>query len=653
MLSWRAMAPKKGAPRGKPASGPPRPRELPVGATLQSPTLFHRLALISVFALALVLSLRQVGSPDLGFHLKTGDYILGGHGFPRTDPFTETMRAHRYTDTSWGYDVLVAGLYRLGGAPTVVFAHTGLILFGLFMLYKTTRLVRGDPTTLILCFLAGVVAMETRFEVRPEIVSYAFLALLLYLLHRYAEGLPVRLWALPVLMLVWSNMHSLYVLGWAVMAAFVVGLWLSRQRFDTALARWCLLGVLAAFLNPYGWRAVVFPFTLLTRFGEQNPFAQTIGEFVSPFSLRTFAQFPFYPELPIWTFRVLAILSVMAVIVIIRQRRWWMVLVWLAVLPLSARMLRNVPLFVLGMLPVLAWTLPLERLLAWFHVPRHLRSTMGKAATAFALVFAIGLGLRVVHNAYYIDSRRPDRFGLGWSTTRLPVETAEYIRSAHLSGTMLNDLNLGGYLMWAQTNPVFIDGRLEVVGESFYRYYLNVFHSEPALEACVAEHDVGWIVFPYLEGMELLRRLSRDPRWTLAHVDPVAVVFARTSMNAIAPAALDTPPEVDLATLPGLGGQPRPSRLAHWWSGFLTTQEFPFAEYQQGLFHTIRGEMSPAASWLAESIRKSNGAYYEVYLSLAQVLDQIGKPELAGRAFRVVLEEDPANRIARKRIGGR
>ena len=647
------MAPQKGAPRGKPASGPPRRRpEPPDTATLPSPTGLHRVALASIFALALVLSLRQAGSPDLGFHLRTGEYILEGHGFPRTDPFTETLRTHRYTDTSWGYDVLVALLYRLGGAPALVFAHAVLILLVLGVLYRTTRLAAGDPTTLTLALLAGVIAMETRFEVRPEIVSYAFLTVLLHVLHRYALGLPVRLWALPLLMLGWSNLHSLYVLGWAVMAAFVVGLWLARNRFDTTLARWCLAAILVAVLNPYGWRAIAFPFTLLTRFGEQNPFAQTIGEFVSPFALGTFARFPFYPELPIWTYRVLALLSLVSLTLLARRGRWWTVLVGGIVLGLSARMLRNVPLFVIGLLPALVWTLPLEGWLGWLGMSRRVRIGLARGCTLFAVLFALGLGLRVVHDAYYVDARRPERFGLGWSTTRLPVETAAYLKSAHLSGTMLNDLNLGGYLMWAQPAPVFIDGRLEVVGESFYRYYLDVFHSESALEACVTQRHVGWIVFPYLENMELLRRLSQDSRWTLAHVDPVAVVFARTSANPLPPAALELPPRSDPATLPGLAGHPRAGRLSRWLYGFVAHQTFPFEVYQRGLFHTIRREMEPAAGWLAESIRQSNGAYYEIYLSLAQVLDQLGQRDLARRAFRVVLEEDPTNRIALRRIGG-
>src|SRR5262245_44619057 len=106
MLFSRAMTARKAKRTGTPAMGPARRLS---ATTLASPTLLHHLALIAVFLVALILSLRELGSPDIGFHLKTGDYILAGHGIPRTDPFTETMKGHRYTDTSWGYDVLVAG----------------------------------------------------------------------------------------------------------------------------------------------------------------------------------------------------------------------------------------------------------------------------------------------------------------------------------------------------------------------------------------------------------------------------------------------------------------------------------------------------------------------------------------------------------------
>src|SRR5437867_6317590 len=61
-----------------------------------------------IFLLLALFGLRQIGNTDTGFHLRTGEYILEGHAPPATDPFSFTMQDHAYTDTSWGYDVLVA-----------------------------------------------------------------------------------------------------------------------------------------------------------------------------------------------------------------------------------------------------------------------------------------------------------------------------------------------------------------------------------------------------------------------------------------------------------------------------------------------------------------------------------------------------------------
>ena len=83
----------------------------------------HRLLWIQRIALGLVIvsiglfALRQVASPDVGFHLKAGNHILSGNGWPQNDPFTYTVTDHAYIDTSWGYQTILALVERLAGAP--------------------------------------------------------------------------------------------------------------------------------------------------------------------------------------------------------------------------------------------------------------------------------------------------------------------------------------------------------------------------------------------------------------------------------------------------------------------------------------------------------------------------------------------------------
>ena len=61
--------------------------------------------------------------------------------------------------------------------------------------------------------------------------------------------------------------------------------------------------------HPYGVKGVLFPFSLASRLDANNLFNQSIGEFVSPFSLGLSDHFPFFARLPlVFAFRGLAIL---------------------------------------------------------------------------------------------------------------------------------------------------------------------------------------------------------------------------------------------------------------------------------------------------------------------------------------------------------
>jgi tetratricopeptide (TPR) repeat protein len=268
------------------------------------------------------------------------------------------------------------------------------------------------------------------------------------------------------------------------------------------------------------------------------------------------------------------------------------------------------------------------------------------------------LGLRVWHDAYYIASRRPDRFGVGLNRAVLPADAAAYATRARLDGRMLNHLNFGGYLMWALPEPVFVDGRLEVIGEAFYEHYRSALASPEALEAAVARYAIGWIVFPYKTNPQLLGRLSRDRRWRLAYFDHLAAIFIRDGPQASAkvePATLqatagEPPPLPHVAELPGLGGGPRLAGVRQRWSSLLARERFPEEPFSHGLFHYFRGEPRRAAPQFALAVRASGGAYYEIYNNLGSALFRLGRWKDAAACYRVVLEDAPQNEVARKRL---
>ncbi|MFN8548652.1 MAG: tetratricopeptide repeat protein [Candidatus Eisenbacteria bacterium] len=629
-----------------------RPRDeglLLPAAPLPTP---HRLVLLLVFALIAILALRQVGSEDVGFHLRTGESILAGDGWPRLDRFTFTVNDRPYVDTSWGYDLLLALVNRAGGPAGMVFAHLFLILATFALVYRTARLQPAGPSITVLVLALGALASEMRFQVRPEVLSYFLLSLELYWLHRHATGKRTDLRWLPLLHLAWANLHSLFILGWAAIALFILGLRLRDGRWDRGLLRWGGLALLAALINPYGFQGVLFPFTLATRLKVDNAFGQSIGEFVSPWNLGLSTQFPFYPRVPIFAFRVFALLVLLSIVPLIRRKRVPSILLALVLFVLAARMIRNMPLLVIAASPGLIWAFPIERRLELLGVSVRARRLVVGSILGCLGVAVLATALRVMNDAYYLESRRPERFGLDWNRGALPVGVADYAYRVDLRGHVLNHLNFGGHLMWALGQPVFIDGRLEVIGEQFYSYYLTTLAGPEAMEAAVSKYTMRWLTFPYLFNPKLLGRISRDPRWQLAYVDELGVVFVRSDYPASPDASVSFPPaaNVNLAALPGLGGRPRRARIVRWMRGLWTHERFPALEFNLGLFHLYRGELAMAADRFAEGIVESDGDYYEMYNDLGAVLYRLGRVEEARACYRVVLEEEPKNSVARARL---
>ncbi|MBI5762730.1 MAG: tetratricopeptide repeat protein [Planctomycetes bacterium] len=617
-------------------------------------TRWGRVAMALPFVLLVISATRQVSSLDIGFHLRGGEYILDGNGWPGNDTFTYTCRERPYIDTSWGYQVMVASAQRMAGAAGIVGMHVALLVAAFGFVALTCRTAGADAWSTAAYLLAGAVACEMRYEARPELLSLCYMAALIYVCTRYAVGKRTPLWVLPVLFLLWGNSHSFFVVGWGILGLFFVTVLVGERRIDTRFLMWAGAAVLVCLVNPYGYRGVLFPLSLLTRFDQSNVFAQSIGELCSPFSLRVTPQMPFFPEAPIYTFRVLAALSVVSWVPLWRERRYRDIALSAVFLIISSKMLRNMPLFVVAMLPGLAAGIPIAAIVERLWVGR--RAVPAVVMACMALVVGVR-GLRTMHNATYIDDRLAQRFGTGWSRLEQPVDAAEFMKRVKLPGPMFNHLNYGGYLMWAQPEPVFIDGRLEVIGESFYLEYLKILNDAGEFAAATKKYGFRSVILPHAIAPTLLISLMNNTAWRLAYVDHLAAIFVKSDADAmrfvdpgLATILGERPEAPTFADLPGLGGRARRTGLANWFHGVTSRYEYPREEYQRALFHFIRGDMPAAERLFARVIDRTEGAHYEVYLNLGSVLWRQGRKDEARKCYRIVLDDDAGNALAQKRV---
>jgi hypothetical protein len=607
----------------------------------------HWTALALVLGLAAAFAWREETSLDLGFHIASGRWILEHHAWPRLDPFTYTVPDHEYVDMHGLFQIAASLAYRGGGGLGVALLRLGFVLATVALLWATARR-RGarSPGIMALGFGLGVCAWELRFIARPELASYLLLALELYLLERHRQDDRARwLWAIVPVQLVWVYSHALSLFGLAVLGLYALSTLARRRRGGPDPVPW--LALLAAsgasLLNPYGVRGLVFLWELRTRIESGNAFAESISELASPFSA---AAAGFWPIL---AFKVLLVAT--PILLALRPRRlgWFDVLLVGVFGVLAATHVRNIGLFVVAALPVIVATAA-DLAGSLTSRSRRLAAALPTARAAVALGFLF-VAEQVVAGGYYASNFRPMRFGVRESPAVYPTGALARIRAEHLRGPIYNALDFGGFLLlhlWP-AEKVFIDGRLEVMGEAFYGEYAAI-QSGRGWPDMVGRYRPTLAIVP-CASIDLARRIRDDPDWALVEVDGVSALFARrTPGNQAAIAAaeerwrrLDAPVAADREVLTPPPLPPWPERLLGW-------RRFPFETWGRGNAMAILGLTQAARREYGRALRESDCEEPSLVKNFALANHYLGRRDEAIAWYRRLLEIDPSNPDARKAL---
>jgi hypothetical protein len=242
-----------------------RPLEVSAaGRTDPGPWLsMPRLWIVVVLGAIGVMELAQLPSAvDLAYHVKVGQLMVAGHTLPRTDVLAWTTAGRPWLDQSWGAQLLLYGIWRLGGFPllTVVEAILAVATWGLV----AAACRRRTPNLRLIAgaVLAGYVAAAAAFSVRPQMLSLLLFAAELYLLE-VARTRPRVALAIPLLMPLWANLHGAFIVGVGLLVIEVLA---AAWRRDRAAAARCLLvtalSVAGLLANPWGVRMLGYALSL-------------------------------------------------------------------------------------------------------------------------------------------------------------------------------------------------------------------------------------------------------------------------------------------------------------------------------------------------------------------------------------------------------
>jgi tetratricopeptide (TPR) repeat protein len=488
---------------------------------------------------------------DVWWHLSAGRWMWEHGTVPRVDPFCASSLGQPWLDAQWGFQLLLLGLWNLGGGFALVLAKA-LAFAGIFAVIFARA---WTPRTTPFLLAAGIfAAFHGRYlaDVRPIWVTVLLLAWQYRLLRDYLDGrsrLPGAVLAalLAFSQVVMVQMQGLYWLGPAQFAVMFLGSGDFRKKPLLLLGGALLV---ASLVNPYGWRGWSLPLELLARIlpVPGNLFSREVAENI-PF-WRWLSENP-AEAIPFLVMAVVAA-GLLAWTRARKARGEAGLLLMYGVLGAMAQ--RNLLLFLLAFLIVVARAVPflvMEGRAAGFRI---------RIAAAFG--FAWSMMSLVGYAADLRASWKWERPGAWETPFRFPEGAAAYLREHPLRGTLFNEMRHGGYLgwhLWPAYRP-FIDGRMILHDATFMREFLDLFDHPERFEAYRRRHGIQIVLLPIGEDdryLKLAAFLAGDSAWSLLYGDGAEVLLARPEawQGGAAPKAW-TPGDGAAAARARFGGNP-------------------------------------------------------------------------------------------------
>ncbi|HJU06838.1 MAG TPA: hypothetical protein VJ692_16935, partial [Nitrospiraceae bacterium] len=469
--------------------------------------------------------------PDFGWHLRTGLDLIATGRLPKTDPYSHTMPDWPWVEHAWLMDGIIGLIYSGLGGVGVIVLFAAVIASALIMGAASARASR----TIRFISVAAVAWIALPFlGARMQMVTLLGVAIVLWLWRTYRDERLTHLWAMPMLFLLWANVHGgftagLFTVGVILMASGIARLTIMQwpslsRRIAEPILSWpqirhlalvFVISILITLINPYGWRLHGEIYASLTdRF-----MLDTLREWQSV-SLYTRAG----------AIYVIYVVTLAGALVAWYRRvepvRWAVFAVFLL---LSLRHSRNVPFFLLVSLPVWAEMLSASatRMSAW--VPAEWIAR-GRAAFAGSLLMAITL---VLLGSGHLE--RVARCGLAtddfFRDTEYPIEAVHWVQAhrGQLGSNLYNDYGLGGFLLWwLPGEKIFIDGRMPAwrVGDRWILYdYLVLANRDPPEFGVLNKYLVDWAIVGRETTLE--RAMASQPEWRKVYEDLKVRIYVK------------------------------------------------------------------------------------------------------------------------------
>lgn len=201
-------------------------------------TIFAILALYYVTTIPLY-------SIDTFYHLNIGRQVFQERQIPSVDKFVYSIDNPKFISTEWLSGLIFYFFYILLGNFGLMLVKISCALGTLLFLFLSLKIVTSNPKMINLSILIVGYLLAFRLHTRPEMFSLVFLSFINYLFLKLylKKEFSLFIYILPILFLIWPNIHPFVPLGYLIFCFFLF-LFLTEKLINKRSSK--LLGNLLA-----------------------------------------------------------------------------------------------------------------------------------------------------------------------------------------------------------------------------------------------------------------------------------------------------------------------------------------------------------------------------------------------------------------------
>lgn len=409
---------------------------------------------ISLFLLILAFSMTaNYFDFDLWARLIAGMGVIEG-GHVLTQDFLSYTPVHTWWDHEWGAGVIFYAFLKFLGPYSLIILQAVLLFLIFFIASKIIKIrTKETPYNILFYFFTLMAVMENlNNPIRCHMFSFLFFTLFIYLLEKIRQGNNKLLFLIPILVILWNNIHGGVVSGLGLIAMYALGEFLNKKSYLKYIIT-LIVSLLTLIINPWGYKYIKFLFMANTM---QRPYIIEWWGLFSKYYLLKQIKFKLFMFVSV----IVELITIYTNIKFEGIKIWYekadkvKYIVLLSTLYLAISHVKLLPFFAIATICFVYED--------FYNLIKNIKFPAWKDKIVYIFILWISIFTFLIKD-----------FSVPVGMDTYPVKEVEFIKQNNLKGNILSNFGLGSYISYKlyPNNLIYMDGRYE---EVYYDYMVPV-----------------------------------------------------------------------------------------------------------------------------------------------------------------------------------